>query len=236
MDDKNFRIRYCASVLSIPKKIIECGPLIVRNYKIKCDNNFEPFWYKIHVNDDIEKMRKIEKEIFMNKYCMEDFSYNSADEMYYKQMYDDEQYLLHGEKISDVTHMEEIIDKYNREQYDFSYDEIFYNEYNEINENKKKRNIPPLYIPSFKSMENLKRKESLNDEPKINTDNDTKKNKKIKPIKTKKENNYEYEYDDSNNDSYDDWSSPNFSEDEKTDEKKAENNESVDEYFDDYIY
>ena len=233
MDDKIFRIRYCASVLSIPKKIIECGPLIVRNYKIKCDNNFEPFWYKIHVNDDIEKIRKIEKEILMNKYYMEDFSYNSGDEMYYKQMYDDEEYLFHGEKLSDVTHMEEIIDKYNREQYDFSHDEIFYNEYNEINENKKKLNIPPPHVPSFKSMEILKRK-SLNDETKINTDNETKKNKKIKPIKTKKENNYEYEYD-SNIDSYDDWSS-NFSEDEKTDEKKTENNEAVDEYYDEYIY
>lgn len=233
MDDKNFRIRYCASVLSIPKKIIECGPLIVKNYKIKYDNNFEPFWYKIHVNDDIEKLRKIEKEIIMNKYCMGDFSYNSANEMFYKQMYDDEQYLFHGEKLSDVIQMEEIIDRCNREQYELSHDDMFYNEHDEINENKKKWNIPQLHIPSFRSMENLKRKESLNNEPKINTDDNTKKNTKIKPTKIK--NNYDYDYDDSN-DSYDDWSSPNFSEDEKTDEKKTENNESVEEYYDDYIY
>lgn len=249
MDDKNTRIRYCASVLSIPKKIIECGPLIVKNYKIKCDNNFEPFWYKIHINDDVEKLRKIEKEIIMNKYCIGELSYNSGDEMYYKQMYDDEPYLFHGEKLSDVLQYNDTFDKSYIENDEPSYNEMFYNEYNEYNEynkdnnnkeneNKKKRNVP-VHIPSLRSMENLKRKNSLNTDKNsnVNLDNDTKKSNKIKITKKINNNNdYDYDYDDSNNDSYDDWSSPNFSDEEKTDEKKIDNNELLDDYYDDYIY
>ena len=116
MNDKNIKIRYCASVLSIPKKIIECGPLFVHNYKIKCDSNFEPYWYKIHIKDDVEKLRKIEKEILMSKYSMEDFAYNTSDEIYYKQNYDDEIYLFHHESITNYDILNDNMIKYNEIQ------------------------------------------------------------------------------------------------------------------------
>lgn len=231
MDNRDIKIRYCASVLSIPKKIIECGPLIVKNYKIKCDNNFEPFWYKIHVKDDVEKMRKIEKEILMNKYGMDDFVYNTSDEQYYKQHYDDEIYLFHNENMSNIIlyNDDEIIDNLNQ-----NYDYLNHNhEMNNIN----KYNIP-LHVPIFK--QNTK---PINNTQKdyVICDDDKEKKKKIYN-KIFKSGCY-FEENESDNDSYDNWSSPNISDeekieektDEKTDNKKTEKQIDIDDY-DDYIY
>lgn len=219
MDNRNIKIRYCASVLSIPKKIIECGPLIVKNYKIKCDNNFEPFWYKIHIDNDVEKIRKIEKDILMNKYGTDDFVYNTSNEQYYKEYYDDEIYMSYDGNITNNNIKCNDNEIYPSQYENITNDNIIFNN-DDINDiwdknydihNNNKLNIQ-LYVPILKSP-NITQKDKF-----IDNDNIENKKKKIynkKNIFTMES----YFYDDSDNDSYDNWSSPIISDEDKIEDK-----------------